>query len=59
MKAKEGVVDLLNKILTEDLTVINQYFLHAKMCKNWGYDRLEQKSERAKFRRNEGRGTAH
>lgn len=40
MKAKEGVVDLLNKLLTEELTVINQYFLHAKMCKNWGYDRL-------------------
>ena len=40
MKAKEGVVNLLNKILTEELTVINQYFLHAKMCKNWGYDRL-------------------
>ena len=40
MKAKEGVLNLLNKILTEELTVINQYFLHAKMCKNWGYDRL-------------------
>lgn len=40
MKAKQGVVELLNKILTEELTVINQYFLHAKMCKNWGYDRL-------------------
>ena len=40
MKAKQGVVDLLNKLLTEELTVINQYFLHAKMCKNWGYDRL-------------------
>ena len=40
MKAKEGVVDLLNKILTEELTVINQYFLHAKMCENWGYERL-------------------
>ncbi len=40
MKAKQGVVDLLNKILTEELTVINQYFLHGKMCKNWGYDRL-------------------
>ena len=43
MKAKQGVVNLLNKILTEELTVINQYFLHAKMCDNWGYDRLEQK----------------
>ena len=40
MKAKEGVVTMLNKILTEELTVINQYFLHAKMCKNWGYERL-------------------
>lgn len=40
MKAKEGVVNFLNKILTEELTVINQYFLHAKMCKNWGYERL-------------------
>tara|TARA_B000000460_G_scaffold153662_1_gene108547 strand:+ start:52 stop:531 length:480 start_codon:yes stop_codon:yes gene_type:complete len=40
MKAKEGIVDILNKILTEELTVINQYFLHAKMCKNWGYERL-------------------
>ena len=40
MKAKEGIVSILNKILTEELTVINQYFLHAKMCKNWGYERL-------------------
>lgn len=40
MKAKQGVVNLLNKLLTEELTVINQYFLHAKMCKNWGYERL-------------------
>ena len=42
MKAKEGVVELLNKILTEELTVINQYFLHARMCDNWGYERLEK-----------------
>ena len=40
MKAKEGVVNLFNKILTADLTAINQYFVHAKMCENWGYDRL-------------------
>jgi bacterioferritin len=43
MKAKEGVVNLLNKILTADLTAINQYFVHAKMCENWGYERLYQK----------------
>jgi len=40
MKAKEGVIELLNKVLTADLTAINQYFVHAKMCDNWGYERL-------------------
>ncbi len=43
MKAKEGVINLLNKVLTADLTAINQYFVHAKMCKNWGYERLHHK----------------
>jgi len=43
MKAKEGVVAILNKVLTADLTAINQYFVHAKMCENWGYDRLHHK----------------
>jgi bacterioferritin len=40
MQAQEGVIDLLNRILTVDLTAINQYFLHAKMCEHWGYERL-------------------
>jgi len=40
MKAKKGVVDFLNKILTNELTAINQYFLHAEMCGNWGYEQL-------------------
>jgi bacterioferritin len=43
MKAKEGIIDLLNKILTAELTVINQYFIHSKMCENWGYERLAHK----------------
>lgn len=43
MKAKEGVIELLNKVLTADLTAVNQYFLHAKMCENWGYERLHDK----------------
>ncbi len=43
MKAKEGVVELLNQILTIDLTAINQYFLHAEMCRHWGYERLYDK----------------
>lgn len=49
MKAKKGVLELLNKILTEELTVINQYFLHAKMCDNWGYNRLEHKVKERSF----------
>ena len=49
MKPKQGVVNLLNKILTEELTVINQYFLHAKMCDNWGYERLEHKVKERSF----------
>ena len=40
MQAKEGVIDVLNRILTVDLTAVNQYFLHAKMCEHWGYERL-------------------
>jgi bacterioferritin len=44
MQAKEGVIELLNGILTQELTGINQYFLHAKMCQNWGYKRLEREA---------------
>jgi bacterioferritin len=40
MQAKEGAIELLNRILTADLTAINQYFLHAKLCEHWGYERL-------------------
>ena len=40
MKAKDGVVDHLNNLLTIELTAINQYFVQAEMCKNWGFNRL-------------------
>ena len=43
MKGNASVIDALNSILTAELTAINQYFIHHKMCKNWGYDRLSKK----------------
>ena len=44
MKADPAIIELLNEVLTAELTAINQYFIHAKMCENWGYKRLaEQK----------------
>ena len=43
MKAKEGVVERLNAILTVDLTAINQYFVQAEMARNWGFARVAEK----------------
>src|SRR5262249_53187975 len=40
MQSDPRVVDALNEILTAELTAVNQYFIHAKMCDNWGYERL-------------------
>ncbi len=40
MKGHPQIIDLLNEIITAELTAINQYFLHAKMLQNWGYHRL-------------------
>jgi bacterioferritin len=42
MKGEPKVIDLLNEVLTGELTAVNQYFLHAKMCQNWGYQRLAE-----------------
>lgn len=40
MRGQKPVIDKLNEALREELTAINQYFVHAEMCHNWGYPRL-------------------
>lgn len=40
MRGQQPVIDKLNEALREELTAINQYFVHAEMCHNWGYHRL-------------------
>lgn len=43
MRNDPQVLEVLNEILTAELTAINQYFIHAKMCANWGFHRLAKK----------------
>src|SRR4029453_14773306 len=42
MKGSAKVIAEMNKALREELTAINQYFLHAEMCENWKYHRLAE-----------------
>ncbi|MGJ0491313.1 bacterioferritin [Methylobacter sp.] len=43
MQGDSQVIEFLNKALTNELTAINQYFLHARMYKNWGFQKLNEK----------------
>jgi len=43
MRGQDQVIAVLNDVLTAELTAINQYFIHARMCENWGYERLWKK----------------
>ena len=43
MQGQANVIEALNGVLTAELTAINQYFIHHRMCSNWGYEKLSSK----------------
>jgi bacterioferritin len=43
LDSSPSIIELLNAVLTSELTAINQYFVHSKMCSNWGYERLAKR----------------
>lgn len=42
MKGNEKVITVLNSLLADELTAINQYMVHSEMCENWGYQKLHK-----------------
>ena len=42
MQGDKAIIEILNEVLTAELTAINQYFLHSEMCENWGFERLHR-----------------
>ena len=49
MQAKPGVIDTLNMILTNELTAVNQYFIQAEICADWGFPALYEKLRALSF----------
>jgi len=46
MKGNEKIFALLNALLADEITAVNQYILHSEMCANWGYEKLHDAIEK-------------
>jgi bacterioferritin len=46
MKGNDRIIELLNALLADELTAINQYMVQSEMCANWGYERLHKATEK-------------
>lgn len=46
MKGDDRIIELLNNLLSDELTAINQYMVHSEMCANWRYDKLHEAAEK-------------
>ena len=46
MKGNPKIIDMLNLLLAEELTAVNQYMVHAEMCDDWGYAKLDEAVEK-------------
>lgn len=49
MKGNRKIIEVMNKLLADELTAISQYMVHAEMCDNWGYGRLHKAIEKQAF----------
>lgn len=46
MKGNQKLIEVLNSLLADELTAINQYMVHSEMCANWGYEKLHKRIEK-------------
>lgn len=46
VKGNEKIIGMLNEMLSDELTAVNQYMVHSEMCDNWGYTRLHKAMEK-------------